>query len=122
MKKLISSAILALTLFASTSHAQSQNEGGALLKFSDGRADLTDLFQINEVLMTVGVRLTRIEVPEEAIPLLEASVNAPLSDEQKERVLEMFALSRQDMLEQVRAAGRKPVIVGLPEHSCKNCR
>ncbi|MDJ0947729.1 MAG: hypothetical protein QNJ94_02315 [Alphaproteobacteria bacterium] len=112
MKKLISSAILALTLFASTSYAQSQNEGGALLKFSDGRADLTDLSKINEVLMTVGVRLSRIDVPEEAVPLLEASVKAPLSDEQKERVLEMFSLSRQDVLEQVRVAGREPVIVG----------
>ncbi len=112
MKRLISSAILALTLFAATSHAQSQSEGGARLTFSDGRADLTDLSEINDVLLTVGVRLSRMEVPDEAVPLLEAALKAPLSDEQKERVLEIFSLSRQDMLEQVRFAGREPVIAG----------
>lgn len=112
MKKLALTAILALSLCAPASHAQSQNDGGALLKFSDGRADLTDLASINNVLLTVGVRLSRMDVPEEAIPLLEASMTAPLSDKQKERVLEIFSLSREDMLEQVRVAGRVPVIAG----------
>ena len=112
MKTLLSSALLALTLFASPSHAQSELKGGALLKFSDGRADLSDLSRINDVLLTVGVRLSRMDVPDEAIPLLEAAMAAPLSDAQKERVLELFALSREDMLDQVRIAGRDPVIEG----------
>lgn len=111
MKKLLTSVLLSVSLLASASHAESQNEEGALLKFSDGRADLNELTKINEVLMTVGVRLTRIEVPEGSLPLLEASLKAPLTEEEKSRVLEIFSLSREEVLEQARGAGREPVIV-----------
>ncbi len=90
--------------------ADTRIDKGALLKFSDGRPGVTDITKINEILMSVGVRLEQIDVPKEAIPLLRASMTAPLSAEEKERVLKIFYLSREEVLKQVRLAGRQPVL------------
>ncbi|MDX2132951.1 MAG: hypothetical protein SFY69_12950 [Planctomycetota bacterium] len=81
-----------------------------LLKFSDGRESLQDLAKVNEVLGTVGVHLSTITLPPASVPLLESSVRTPLSDADRSKLLELFALSRQDVLEQVRMAGRLPVL------------
>lgn len=102
-------------LFALCSCTPSQQTGrddGVQLNFSDGRPGLSDLAAVNNVLESVGVRLSRIELPIEARPVLEASAKAPLSDAEKARLLELFSLSRLDVLEQIRAAGRQPSVPG----------
>lgn len=110
MRNLLTTA-LGLFLFGAWSvSAETRITEGALLKFSDERPSVTELSQINESLMTVGVRLEQIEVPTEAKPLLEASMSAPLSAEDLGRVLELFSLSRAEVLEQVSLAGRTPVL------------
>ncbi|MGL4634779.1 MAG: hypothetical protein ACRCWF_02255 [Beijerinckiaceae bacterium] len=108
MNRLITALLLLISLSAPAALA---NEG-ARLKFSDGRSDLTKLSEINAALMTVGVRLIRVEVPKESIPLLESAIKAPLTAEQKAGVLAAFSLSREAMNEQTRGAGREPVIAG----------
>lgn len=110
MKALLYSASTAVALLSSPSFANTDDGQGALLRFSDGRSSLSGLTAINDVLRTVGVRLSRAEIPGEARSLLEASAKAPLSDEEKQRVLKLFSLSRSEVLEQTRAAGREPVI------------
>lgn len=110
MKNFLTSVLLSFSLFASTSYAESWNKEGAFLKFSGGRASLNELTKINDALMTVGVRLTHVEVPEESLPFLEASLKAPLTKDEKSQVLEIFSLSRVEVIEQVRGAGRVPVI------------
>ncbi len=111
MNKVLSSFVVFMWLLASNAYANANNELGAFLKFSDGRA-ISELSKINEVLMTVGVRLERVDVPKQAIPLLEASLRAPLSDTEKKRMLEMFSLSRNEVVRQAEKAGREPVIAG----------
>lgn len=101
-----------LSLFSSTLPASRTEKQGVLLKFSDGRAGLSDLAAINDVLKTIGVRLSRIELPIAARPLLEASAKASLTDAERTRIIELFSLSRQDVVEQARAAGREPVLPG----------
>jgi hypothetical protein len=103
---------LLLTLCACTAPVATDEGESVLLRFSDGRASLSDLAAINEVLGTVGVHLSHIELPEAARPLIEASARAPLSDTEKGKILELFELSRRDVLDQVHMAGRVPV---LPE-------
>lgn len=83
-----------------------------LLRFSDGRDSLKDLAAINDVLKQVGVRLNRVDLPTTIQPLLKASAKAPLSDADRAEILKAFSLSRQDVLEHARAAGREPVIPG----------
>jgi hypothetical protein len=101
-----------LSLFSCPLSASTTDKEGVLLKFSDGRAILSDLGAINDVLKTIGVRLNRIELPTAARPLLEASAKAPLSCAETTRIMEVFSLSRQDVLAQARGAGREPVIPG----------
>lgn len=112
MKNVVLAACIVLALQACALTAPARSGEGALLKFSDGRESLSDLAAINDVLKTVGVRLSRVELPTSALPLLESSARARLSDEQKARILEIFSLSRQDVLEEARAAGRQPVVPG----------
>jgi hypothetical protein len=112
MKILNSVFFVMLSLVSFTLPASRAEKEGVLLKFSDGRASLSDLAAINDVLKTIGVRLNRIELPIAARALLEASAKAPLSHEQATRLQEIFSMSRRDVLEQARAAGREPVIPG----------
>lgn len=101
-----------IAMFGAAFAVPSWAEEGAVLRYSDGRPSLRDLAAINRVLKTVGVRLSRVEIPAAARPLAEASAKAPLSHEQKQRLLDVFALTRDDVLKEVRAAGRRPVIPG----------
>jgi hypothetical protein len=110
MKHFAYAALAALCCFPSLLLGQTVDAGSAVLRFSDGRSSLHDLAEINAVLRGVGVRLARVDVPERARPLLEASTRAPLTAEQQRALLQMFALSREDVLEQVRLAGRQPVL------------
>lgn len=102
--------LILLVLSACTAPAPTPERESALLRFSDGRESLSDLSQINAVLGTVGVHLSTVDLPEAARPLLERSAREPLSEADKARLLELFGLSRQEVLEQVELAGRVPVL------------
>lgn len=106
----VGSTVLVLASCASPDREASDE--GALLKFSDGRPSLSDLVAINEVLETAGVRLSRVDLPMAARPLLQASASGRLSDEDKERLLDLFSLTREEILAAARAAGREPVVPG----------
>lgn len=101
---------LFLSLCSCAAPMTTSEQEGVSLRFSDGRASLGDLAAINEVLGTVGVHLSQIDLPQAAHPILAASDEAPLTDAQKAKLLEIFKLSRQEVLEQVRIAGRAPVL------------
>jgi hypothetical protein len=110
MKKSIFAALTVLSVLPSSLFAGTPDPEGAVLNFSDGRPSLRGLAEINAVLGTVGVHLSRMALPDRARPLLEASARAPLTDAQQRELLEMFALSKEDVLEQIRLAGRQPVL------------
>jgi len=111
MIKTISSFVVSLMLMISNAYAGSSEELGAFLKFDDGRT-ISELSKINEVLLTAGVHLERIDVPKKAIPLLEDALRGPLSKKETARVLDLFSLSRGDVIKQARKAGRDPVVPG----------
>ena len=85
MKILTGVFCVILSLFSCTLSASATEKEGVLLKFSDGRASLSDLAAINDFLKTIGVQLNRIELPIAARPLLEASAKASLSDAERTR-------------------------------------
>jgi hypothetical protein len=84
----------------------------ATLSFSDGRPSLVDTAAINTVLRGVGVHVGRVELPERALPILKASAASKLNEKQTADLLEIFALSREQLLGKVQVAGRTPVISG----------
>lgn len=110
MKKSAFAALAALSVSASPLLAVGAETEGAVLHFSDGRPAVRGVAEVNAVLGTAGVHLSRIPLPARARSLLESSAHAPLTDEQQRELLAMFALSRDEVLEQVRLAGRQPVL------------
>ncbi len=110
MRFLTKTLIILSCLLPANVMAAGQPEKGALLKFSDGRSSITDLGDINQILVSVGVRLEQIDVPNESVPLLQASMDRPLTSAEIAEVLSLFSLSRDDILNQTRLAGRTPVL------------
>lgn len=79
------------------------------LSFSDGRADAFGLIDINAVLSSVGVRVSTVELPEKAKPILETSKTRALNKEEASNLIAAFHLDRGDLLNQIEKAGRIPV-------------
>ncbi|ORM78871.1 hypothetical protein [Pantoea eucrina] len=80
------------------------------LQFSDGRPDVAGLEDVNQVLNTVGVRASTIDIPAEARPLLKAYQNRAITEGEEHQLISMFNLTRPELMEQIRLAGRTPVI------------
>ncbi|MBL4623584.1 MAG: hypothetical protein JKY42_00310 [Flavobacteriales bacterium] len=80
------------------------------LSFSDNRQSVTNFSAINDTLKTVGVHLSRVALPLEALPILKLSTTTKLNEEQISSLLKIFSLTRKDLLYQISIAGRKPVI------------
>ncbi|RBW54379.1 hypothetical protein DS884_17940 [Tenacibaculum sp. E3R01] len=79
------------------------------LSFSDGRADAIGLVDINAVLSSVGVRVSTVELPEIAKPILEISKTRALDKKETSDLIAAFHLDRKGLLNQIEKAGRKPV-------------
>jgi hypothetical protein len=78
------------------------------LSFSDGREDAIGLVEINAVLRSVGVRVSTVELPEKAKPILEISKTRALNEEEADILISTFHLDRNALLKQIEKAGRKP--------------
>ncbi|SLN76247.1 hypothetical protein [Ruegeria meonggei] len=91
--------------------AGAQDTAGVLeLAKNDGRATAVGIDGVNEVLRGVGVRVSTVAVPEEALPLLEASHSRAIAEEEAEALISHFELTRDDLLAQIEAAGRVPTV------------
>lgn len=110
MTRLLGIFLFCMLLSACTASPRVSQHGGAVLEFSDGRAPERSLDAINQTLGSVGVRLETVRLPDSARQLRDASAHAPLSDAEKTRLLDLFSLSRQDVVRLAQAAGRTPVI------------
>ncbi|MCP1232025.1 hypothetical protein [Acetobacter indonesiensis] len=82
------------------------------LRFPDERSDIVDLDEVNEVLRTIGVRVSTVDIPPNAKPILKKYETEALSDSDKSRLIELFNLTHEDLLEEVRLAGRTPTVAG----------
>jgi hypothetical protein len=82
------------------------------IQFSDGRPDATGLEHVNQILNTVGVRATTIDIPAEARPLLKAYQSRAITEGEEHQLISIFNLTRPELMEQIHLAGRTPVIEG----------
>ncbi len=110
MKRLLNIAISLTTLIlAPASFAdQSQTAGIIKLSYSDRRTVTLGLADINEVLQSIGVRVNEVPLPTAAKPLLNASQDRALTQEESAQLITLFALHRGELLDIVSGAGRKP--------------
>ena len=80
------------------------------LQFSDGRSDVEGIDSVNAVLRSVGVRASTVSIPEEAKPILKASLIDAINEEDQNKLLSIFSLNRAELLEQIHLAGRTPEV------------
>jgi len=83
-------------------------EGQLTLSYSDDRAPTQGVEKVNEVLKTIGVRVSTVSLPEEAKPILEISKKRTITKEESEKLISLFSMHRGDLLDQIEKAGRLP--------------
>jgi hypothetical protein len=83
-------------------------ESRLTLYYSDGRIPTQGVEKVNEVLKTIGVRVSTVPLPEEAKPILEASQKRAITKEESDNLMSLFSMHRGDLLEQIKKAGRVP--------------
>lgn len=106
MKRFILSALLAASFIHSASAAE------ATLSFSDGKESIQDLSKINEILHTVGVHVSQTGIPMDAQSILTLSMTRALDDNERARILSLFELKKEDLLNQIKKAEREPAVKG----------
>ena len=104
----ITAVVLTVFFSLTISFAQDQQSNGVKLQFSDGRPAVSGFENVNAVLSKVGVRTSLVEVPKQASAILGSAKDRALSENEKQQLLSLFNLSRAELLEQVRLAGRIP--------------
>lgn len=78
------------------------------LSYQDRRPATLGLGAINAVLLTAGVRISQVDIPKEAIPILKTSMYRKLSVEDHDELISLFPLHRGELLDEIEKAGRKP--------------
>ncbi|MCU1788133.1 hypothetical protein CUU54_04560 [Pectobacterium polaris] len=107
--KLTKIALLAAAVLAS---ASAIGNDVVSLKFSDGRADINGVENVNAVLNPIGINVTTIDIPEAAKPTLKASERRALTKDEHDLLIKQFYLDQEQLLEQVKLAGRTPAVKG----------
>ncbi len=102
---------IALLITAMTSGGVMANDI-VTLKFSDARKDVKGIKAVNAVLNPIGVNVTTIEIPEAAKPILRASESRALTKEEHAFLIKEFNLTQEQLLEQIKLAGRTPAVKG----------
>lgn len=89
------------------SHSSSTDTRIALY-YSDESEPSFGIDSVNESLMRVGVRVSEVEIPIDARPILEASVSRAVTESEANQLIEHFYLGRRELLGEIVSAGRAP--------------
>lgn len=114
IKTIIFVVISSLAIYACSKNpsapAISQNEGFIELAYSDSSPPTYGVNNINNILRSVGVRVSTLSLPDEAAYLRRASQTRALSSDEAEELISIFSLNRRDLLDEITKAGRKPTV------------
>ncbi|PRZ42620.1 hypothetical protein [Tritonibacter scottomollicae] len=111
--KLLSKLAVAVAAFwlPAQGFAGAEDTAGILkLEYTDGRPASVGVEDVNTVLRSVGVRVSTVALPKQALPVLEASRSRAVTAEEEAQLISDFALSREDLLAEIAAAGREPTV------------
>lgn len=86
------------------------NENNIALYYSDGSEASYGIQAVNKRLSEVGVRVSRVTIPEDAKPILQESVHRKLTQEESAELIQHFRLGRRDLIEEIDKAGRTPEV------------
>ena len=88
----------------------SDDDNHIALYYSDGSQPDIGIEAVNQRLLTIGVRVSQVVIPEDAKPILRQSVYRALSQEESEELIRHFHLGRRELLDEIRSAGRRPAM------------
>ena len=80
------------------------------LYYSDGSAPTVGLDEVNRKLGEVGVHVSQVPIPEDAIPMLRASRTRAVTTKEADELLRRFPLGRRELLAEIARAGRTPAM------------
>jgi hypothetical protein len=106
--RLIIAPVMAVAAAAPGAASTHEGDGQLKLSYTDGRQATVGVDEVNQVLRSIGVRITRVSVPDDAAPIVVASTSRALTREESMRLLSLFQLDREQLLEEIRLAGRQP--------------
>ena len=94
--------------FVITVGANPTEEGFIELSYSNGAPSTYGVEKINTVLHSIGVRVSTLPIPGEAVPILNISKNRALSQAEADKLISLFYLDRDNLLDEINQAGRSP--------------
>ena len=105
-------AVIAVSLAASHSTLADRQSKGTdaqiALYYSNDSAPSFGIDAVNKSLMSVGVRVSKVEIPTEAVPILEASKVRAVTAAEASQLISHFDLGRRELLNEITNAGRAP--------------
>ncbi len=105
----VSSILLTTTTRgALTGVDQEKKEDTIALYYSDESSPSYGLENVNSKLYEIGVRVSRIDIPETARPILQISKKRALTSEESNELIEHFHLGRRELNQEILRAGRTP--------------
>ncbi len=112
MNMLTKLAVAAAALWLPTQGiADAKGTAGMLkLEYSDGSEATVGLEGVNDVLRTVGVHVSTVPIPQDALPILEESHTRAITAEEEAQMISFFELTREDLLAEIEAASREPTV------------
>lgn len=84
--------------------------GKLTIEFSDGRSAVQGIAPVNQVLRTVGVRVSTVPIPAAAKAVIAQAQSRALSKAEHEQLLRLFPLHRGELLQQISLAGREAAV------------
>lgn len=103
-------SVVANHAIAENRTAATGDENYIALYYSDGSAPARGIQAVNDRLKEIGVRVSQVAIPENAKPILKQSVHRALSQEESDELIRHFHLGRQELLDEIRKAGRRPEV------------
>ncbi len=83
-------------------------DGYIALHYSDGTPASVGLDAVNARLRSIGVRVTEVQIPEAAQPILRVSRTRALNAAESTALLGHFQLGRKELVQEILHAGRSP--------------
>jgi hypothetical protein len=105
---LAAGALLGATFTAAA--ARPDQAADIALYYSDGSPPSLGLDAVNAQLMSVGVRVGLVSIPDAAAPLLRVSRSRALTAAESAGLIDLFRLDRRDLLAEIARAGRQPAV------------
>lgn len=96
--------------FVITVDANPTEEGFIELSYSNGTPSTYGVDEINSVLVSIGVRVSTLPIPDEAVPILNISPKRALSQSEADKLISIFYLDRDNLLDEINNAGRLPAV------------